>query len=287
MVAEIGRVGLWRASWEWDVPEEEFAATIGELDQLGYGAIWYGGAPGDLKLAERILANSTRLAAATGIVNIWAGPAEPVAQAYQRVAAAYPGRFVLGVGIGHPEHSAAQGYAKPYQALVNYLDELTSGEHAVPAAEIVVAALGPKVAALSATRTGGAHPYLTTPEHTRRTREIIGADALLAPEQKVVLSTDPTQARAIARQGVAMYLGLSNYLRNLRTLGFTDEDFADGGSDRLVDELVAWGDPETVAGRITAHHDAGADHVTVQVLSDQPGLPREDWRTLASALSLS
>ena len=261
MGIELGRIGIWRSYTQVDA---DFAA---EAEKLGYGAIWLGGSPGgDLAIVEQLLDATTTLKVATGIVNIWADEPDTIAKSYQRIAAKHPDRFLLGVGAGHPE--ATKEYKKPYDALVEYLDGLDEG--GVPKQARALAALGPKVLKLSGDRTAGAHPYLTTPEHTRQAREILGEGVLLAPEQKVVLETDPTKARAIGRPTVKFYLGLTNYTANLRKLGFTDEDLAGEGSDRLVDALALHGDAETIARGVTAHLEAGADHVTIQVLNQDP-----------------
>jgi probable F420-dependent oxidoreductase len=235
-----------------------------EFETLGYGALWVGGSPpAELDWVEPILDQTATLQVATGIVNVWSAAAKPVAESFHRIDRAHPGRFLLGIGVGHPE--AVAEYRKPYDALVEYLDELD--EYAVPRQRRVVAALGDGVLKLSARRSAGAHPYLTTPEHTARARALIGPSAFLAPEHKVVLSTDPEQARAVGRKALAVYLNLRNYVSNLRRLGFTDADVAHPGSDRLVDALVAYGTPEAIAARLTEHLDAGADHVAVQVLT--------------------
>jgi probable F420-dependent oxidoreductase len=250
------------------------------VEELGYGALWIGGSPpGDLALAESLLEATEHLVVATGIVNMWAVPADRLAAAHYRVAKRFPGRFLLGVGIGHPE--ATSDYRRPYATIVDYLDGLDRA--CVPRSEVALAALGPKVLRLAAGRTAGAHPYLTTPEHTRDARAVLGEGVLLAPEQTVVLDTDPDRARTTARRMLGMYLGLRNYTSNFAALGFTDADLADGGSDRLVDALVAHGDAAAVAARVTAHLDAGADHVCVQVL---PGTddPLPALRELAGAL---
>jgi probable F420-dependent oxidoreductase len=259
-------------------------ALAAEIEAAGYGAIWVGGSPpADLRGVEELLAGTEHIAVATGVVNMWTSPAAEVAESYHRIAAAYPGRFLLGVGIGHPEATAE--YRSPYATILAYLDELDAGQ--VPKEGRALAALGPKVLAVSAERTAGAHPYLTTPEHTRTARELIGEGVLLAPEQKVVLETDPERARSIGRPAVARpYLGLRNYTSNLRTLGYTDADLADGGSDRLIDALVAHGDPATVAARLTEHLDAGADHVCAQILTEPDGDPVPALRALAEALEL-
>ncbi len=199
---------------------------------------------------------------ATGIINVWTAPAEQVAEAYHRVEDAYPGRFLLGIGIGHPEHT--EEYRKPYDVLVEYLDVLDAAK--VPTSRRVIAALGPQVLKLSAQRSAGAHPYLTTPEHTGQARNTIGNTVFLAPEHKVVLTTDAEEARKIGRDTVDFYLNLSNYLNSWKRLGFTDDDIAKPGSDKLIDAVVAHGTADAIAKRLTEHLDAGADHVTIQVL---------------------
>jgi probable F420-dependent oxidoreductase len=253
---DLGRFGV----WTFGAPDIEQAMDI---EKLGYGAVWIGGSPaGDLNYVEPILERTETLQIATGIVNVWTAPAKQVAEAYHRVEDAYPGRFLLGVGIGHPEHT--EEYRKPYDVLVEYLDVLD--EECVPTSRRVIAALGPKVLRLAAQRSAGAHPYLTTPEHTAAARELIGNSVFLAPEHKVVLATDAEQARAVGRQTVDFYLNLSNYLNNWKRLGFTDKDVAKPGSDKLIDAVVAHGTPEDIATRLGEHLAAGADHVAIQVL---------------------
>jgi probable F420-dependent oxidoreductase len=253
---ELGRYGV----WTFGTPTPEQAI---EIEKLGYGAVWIGGSPaGDLNYVEPILERTETLQVATGIVNVWTAPAKQVAEAYHRIEDAYPGRFLLGIGIGHPEHT--DEYRKPYDVLVEYLDVLD--EECVPTSRRVVAALGPKVLKLSAQRSAGAHPYLTTPEHTALARDVIGNSVFLAPEHKVVLSTDADEARAIGRETVDFYLNLSNYLNNWKRLGFTDEDIAKPGSDKLIDAVVAHGTADDIAKRLGEHLDAGADHVAIQVL---------------------
>jgi len=235
-----------------------------DIEALGYGAVWVGGSPpAELDWVEPLLDATTTLQVATGIVNIWTAAAGAVAESFHRIEAAHPGRFLLGIGVGHPE--AHQEYVKPLDALTDYLDKLD--EYGVPRGRRVVAALGPKVLQLSATRAAGAHPYLTTPEHTARARELIGPEALLAPEHKVVLTTDAKQAREVGRKALDIYLNLANYLNNWKRLGFGDQDVAKPGSDRLVDAVVAYGTVDAIAARLTEHLDAGADHVPVQVLT--------------------
>lgn len=235
-----------------------------EIEALGYGAVWVGGSPpAELEWVEPILEQTTTLQVATGIVNIWSAPADTVAESFHRIDRAYPRRFLLGIGVGHPE--AIREYRKPYAALVEYLDRLD--DLGVPAERRVVAALGPRVLGLSAQRSAGAHPYLTTPEHTARARTLLGPSAFLAPEHKVVLTTDADTARAVGRKALDIYLNLANYLNNWKRLGFTDDDIARPGSDRLVDALVAYGTTDAIAARLREHLEAGADHVAIQVLT--------------------
>jgi probable F420-dependent oxidoreductase len=253
---DLGRYGV----WTFGVPKPEQAVAI---EKLGYGAVWIGGSPaGDLNYVEPILEATDRLQVATGIINVWTAPAEQVAEAYHRIEDKYPGRFLLGIGIGHPEHT--EEYRKPYDVLVEYLDVLDSKK--VPTSRRVIAALGPKVLKLSAQRSAGAHPYLTTPQHTGEARNLLGPTVFLAPEHKVVLARDAEASRKIGRETVDFYLNLSNYLNNWKRLGFTDDDIAKPGSDKLIDAVVAHGTPEDVAARLTEHLDVGADHVAIQVL---------------------
>lgn len=240
-----------------------------EIEALGYGAVWVGGSPpAALSWVEPILQATTTLCVATGIVNIWSAPAQRVAESFHRIEAAYPGRFLLGIGVGHAE--LISEYRKPYNALVEYLDRLD--DYGVPANRRVVAALGPRVLGLSARRSAGAHPYLTTPEHTARARELIGPSAFLAPEHKVVLTTDSARARTVGRQALDMYFNLANYRNNWKRLGFTDDEVSRPGSDRLVDAVVAYGTPDAIAARLNEHLLAGADHVPIQVLTEDDNL---------------
>lgn len=240
-----------------------------EIEALGYGAVWVGGSPpAALSWVEPILQATTTLCVATGIVNIWSAPAQRVAESFHRIEAAYPGRFLLGIGVGHAEMISE--YRKPYNALVEYLDRLD--DYGVPANRRVVAALGPRVLGLSTRRSAGAHPYLTTPEHTARARELIGPSAFLAPEHKVVLTTDSARARTVGRQALDMYFNLANYRNNWKRLGFTDDEVSRPGSDRLVDAVVAYGTPDAIAARLNEHLLAGADHVPIQVLTEDDNL---------------
>ncbi|MDT5332402.1 MAG: hypothetical protein QOF31_3699 [Mycobacterium sp.] len=257
----LGKFGVFghHDLWQRLSPEQ-----LQEIESLGYGAIWAGGSPAaDLSWVDPILDATTTLQLATGIVNIWTADAGPVSESFHRIDKAYPGRFLLGIGVGHPE--AGHEYKKPYDALTEYLDALD--QHGVPKDRRVVAALGPQVLKLSARRSAGAHPYLTTPEHTAQARELLGPEAFIAPEHKVVLTTDAEKARAVGRKALEIYLNLTNYLNSWKRLGFTDEDVAKPGSDRLVDAVVAYGTTDAIAARLKEHLEAGADHVPVQVLT--------------------
>ena len=258
----LGRYGVW--TFGAVTPEQAI-----EVEKLGYGAVWVGGSPAaDLAFAEPILEATTTLQVATGIVNVWTAPAAEVAASYHRIEKAHPGRFLLGIGIGHPEHT--DEYRKPYDVLVEYLDALDAAN--VPTSRRVLAALGPKVLKLAAQRSAGAHPYLTTPEHTAQAHDLIGNAVFLAPEHKVVMARDAAQAREIGRQTVEFYLDLSNYVNNWKRLGFADADVRKPGSDKLVDAVVAHGTPDDIARRLREHVDAGADHVCIQVLGGEDAL---------------
>jgi len=273
---DLGRFGAW-------LPTRSITPELaGQIESLGYGAAWIGGSPdADRGWVDPALAKTTSLQLATGIVNIWSAPAPTVAQSFQRIESAHPGRFLLGIGAGHREHT--QEYTKPYDALVTYLDELDAAM--VPTSRRVLAALGPRVLRLSAERSAGAHPYLTTPEHTAKARELVGSSVFLAPEHKVVLTTDRDEARAIGRRYLEHYLGLSNYVNNWLRLGFAEADVRKPGSDKLVDAVVAYGTPDAIAKRLNEHLEAGADHVAIQVLDGWPEDKLVDvLRTLAGRL---
>ena len=271
---QIGRYGAWVSSRAL-TPEVAPA-----LESAGYGALWLGSADSELTGAEQALDATSTLVVATGIVNVWQTDAVSLARAYHRVAGRHGDRFVLGVGTGHRE--TFQQYQQPYETLAGFVDTLLDA--GVPATRVVLAALGPKVLRLGAERTAGVHPYLVPPEHTRWARAEIGAGPLLAPEHKAVLDPDPERGRALGRQTVERYLGMVNYTANLRRLGFTDDDLAGRGSDRLVDAVIAHGTADQVAARLDEHLRAGADHVPVQVLGDDL---LAGYRTLAPVLGLS
>lgn len=273
----LGRIGVWRGG---ALLTPELAVAV---ERLGYGTVWVGGSPAaDLRIAESLLDATEHITVATGIVNIWTAPAVEVAASFHRLEQAHPGRFLLGVGIGHRE-SLGDRYQKPYSALVEYLDVLDA--EGVPAARRVISALGPRTLALAAARAAGTHPYMTTPQHTRFAREIVGPDALVALEQRLVPDTDPAAARASARGFLDRYLALSNYRRTLEAHGFTAAELDHGATDAAVDALAPHGSPAQLAAAVQAQLDAGADHVCVQMLPQRDD-PLPALEALAAELTL-
>jgi probable F420-dependent oxidoreductase len=268
---DMGRLGVW--SWLDHLPPEELAAFAGRLEDWGYSALWIPEAIGRNPFATHgfLAGKTTSLVLATGIANIYARDAMAMRSGAEAVQDLSSGRFALGIGVSHaPLVSSVRGhdYGKPVSTMRAYLEAMEKapypGAESRPSPPVLLGALRPKMLALSAESAQGAHPYNVTPEHTARAREILGKGPWLCPEQMVLLETDATKARAVARQNMQVYVGLPNYQNNLKWLGFEDADFADGGSDRLVDAIVAWGDEQTIAARIQAHLDAGADHVCIQ-----------------------
>ncbi len=289
----LGRVGLW--AYQLDlVPSSHAQEVAAEIEELGFGALWIPEMIGrESFVSSTLLLSGTRkLVVATGIASIYARDALCANSAWHTVSEAFPDRFLLGLGVSHEVMVAGlrgHDYSKPYSAMRSYLDAMDNGLFTAAPASVpprkVLAALGPKMLELAAERTEGAHPYFIPVEHTAFAREVMGDRGWLCPEQAVVLETDPGRAREIARAHMAMYLTLPNYTNNLKRFGFTDADLADGGSDRLVDSIVAWGDEEAIAERVAAHHAAGADHVCIQVLPpDGTSIPVDIWRRLAPAL---
>ncbi|MFE4408145.1 LLM class F420-dependent oxidoreductase [Streptomyces sp. NPDC056821] len=286
----IGRYGIWSIGLRSEnaARRPELAAAAAELEELGYGAVWLGGNSTPCNAAPLIEATG-RIVVATSIQSVWQQDAAETATEFTALESAHPGRFVLGLGVSHGPR--VQQYRKPYSAMVGYLDRLDdldrSGEGGVPAGRRVLAALGPRMLRLARDRAAGTIPYLVTPDHTAQAREILGKATLLAPEFKVVLETDPSRARTVARGYLAPYLELPNYTDNFLRLGFTDSDVTGGGSDRLIDAVFAWGEESRIRERIEAFHAAGADHVALQVVADGPrdALPREEWRRLATLLA--
>ena len=272
----IGTIGIWTSYRAFGKERAGEAAKLAE--QLGYGAWWLGGSP-HVPDVRPILEATTQLTAATGILNVWSN--EPAKTAAQEAAlrAEFPGRFVLGIGIGHPE--ATSDYGRPLTTMRAFLDGLDAAPAAT--AERCLAALRPRMLDLARERTAGAHTYFVPVEHTRSARERLGPGKLLAPELACVVDTEPVRGKEVAREYATLYLGLRNYTRNLLDHGFTEEDFADGGSDRLIDALVPQGSAGEIAEVARAHLDAGADHVCLQPLGE-PGIPRESWTALAKVL---
>jgi probable F420-dependent oxidoreductase len=281
MALQLGTFGAWFNPAYDDSARTEFVV---EAEAIGYTTAWLGmggRVVADLSLVEHALDATTTITVATAIVNVWTNDATTVARSYQRIAAKHPDRFLLGVGVGHPESIAS--YRSPLETMAAYLDVLDAG--GVPQDHRVLAALGDRALRLAAERAAGAHPYLVVPDYTRHAREILGSEALLAPEHKAVVNNDPEKARAIGRAFVEKpYLGLRNYVNNLLRHGFTAEDMADGGSNRLIDALVLHGTPEHIKAGLAAHLDAGANHVSVQVLVAPGDDPMPGYRALARVL---
>ncbi len=286
----LGSVGVWSGAFR-GKDTDAVARSAAELEGLGFGTLWFpGGLHSAFDVAGLLLAATSSVTVATGILNVYVDAAGTAADRWAALSDAHPDRFLLGIGISHRpmvDTLKPGEWGAPIATMSAYLDELDAAVRPVPAAARAVAALGPKMLDLARTRSWGSHTYLVTPEQTREHRAALGRGPLLAPEQGVVLETDPAVARATARAGLAMYLGLPNYLNSWRRAGFCEDDFASGGSDRLIDALFAWGDTDAVARRVRAHLDAGANHVCLQVLGGPPGsLPLPQLRTLASALDL-
>lgn len=291
---DLGPVGLW--TFHLDLrPAAEVRDLVPEIEAMGWGCVWIPEAVNrdPMVNAALLLSSSERLAVGTGVASIYSRDAMTMAASQLSLSEAFPGRFVLGLGVSHqPMVESVRGhdYSRPYSAMKGYLERMGHAIYLAPrpeATHTVLAALGPRMLELAGTAVDGAHPYFVPVEHTSIAREHLGPDAFLAPEQAAVLSTDPDEARAVARGHLAIYLDLPNYTNNLRRLGWGDEDLADGGSDRLVDAIVAWGDEEAVVARIREHQERGADHVAVQLLPlDGVSVPMDGWRRLAAALDL-
>lgn len=256
----LGSYGVWL------VETVVTPAIARALEEQGYSTLWLGSANGEVLEGARLALEATQnLAVASGIVNIWTSDAEATAASYHRLEEMAPGRFLLGIGTGHRESNGAQA-VKPYQAMNDYLDVLDRRE--VPVDRRVLAALGPRMLRLSADRAAGAHPYLVDPDYTRSARSTLGDGPLLAPEHKVALVSGREEGLRRARNELSKYLRMQNYLNNFRRLGFEDSDFGAGGSDRLLDVMVAQGSPATIAAEVDRHLDAGADHVALHPLHD-------------------
>ena len=289
---DIGKVGVWTFALD-QAPYSRANELAAEIESLGYGAIWIPEAVGKDPLVSSalLLASTTKVALATGIANIYARDAMAMAQAHETITEAFPGRFVLGLGVSHQpmvEGLRGHNYAKPIETMRTYLQAMDKALYMGPAPTTapcrVIGALRPRMIALSAELTDGAHPYNVPAEHTAVARAALGADKMLAPELAVAFTEDADQARALGRAHLAIYLSLPNYTNNLRNFGFGDDDFNDGGSNRLIDAIVAWGSESRIAEAVRAHHDAGADHVCIQALVPAGEHPSGVWRSLAPAL---
>lgn len=292
---ELSKYGLWTVALDLQ-PAPAAREAAAEIESLGWGAIWIPEAANREAMANSmlLLGATEKIVVGTGIANLYARDAMSMSAGSKTITAAYPDRFILGIGVSHQvavEHMRGQSYGKPYSTMKTYLETMESAMFFAAPPSVtpttVLAALGPKMLELARDKTNGAHPYFVPVEHTPVAREILGAGKILAPEQAVVLDSNPESARATARMHMQTYLGLPNYTNNLRRLGWGDDDLGGGGSDKLVDAIVAWGSTDDVVKRINDHHDAGADHVAVQVLTPDPrALPMPQWRELASALGL-
>lgn len=289
---DLGTYGIWYGRVD-ALPTLHAQDAARTIERLGFTAMWVAEAVGrdPFVSSATLLSATTTLKLATGIANIYARDPMTMVAGQKTLAEAFPDRFLLGLGVSHGHLVAGirkHDYSRPYSYMVDYLDRMDNALFmAVGPTEDpgrLLAALGPKMLTLSAERANGAHPYFTTPDHTETARALLGADALLAPEQMVVLNTDPTEARRMARAGMKIYLGLPNYANNLLRSGFTEDDLAGDGSDRLVDAIVAWGTAEKVAARVNEHREAGADHVCMQVLNDGFDAPVREWTELAGVL---
>ncbi len=279
--------GIWAAQLRYGDPGL-IAELAAELDELGYRALWIPDVGGDvLASVELLLGTTTDIGVATGILNVWMQDATDVASRRAGWNADWQRRFTLGLGVSHApliDQGQPGRYTKPYSKMVEYLDALDGATAPFPVEARVLAALRPRMLGLARDRAAGAHPYFVPPEHVVAARAALGPDALIAVELAVVLDDQPSSARQTARRHTAVYVNLPNYTNNLRDFGFEDQDFADGGSDRLVDAIVAWGDQDAIVTRVAAMRDAGADHVCIQVIRSDDEVPRADWRELASAL---
>jgi probable F420-dependent oxidoreductase len=286
MGLDLTGTGIWSSELRREQDRGAASDAAAELEDLGYSALWFPAGDGATAFdaASELLRATQSVTVATGILSVWVADPEFAAAQRAELHDAYDGRFLLGLGVSHEKLVGSDRYARPLATMRAYLDSLDAAAPPVPVESRVLAALGPKMLALAAERSLGTHPYLVTPDHTRAAREAVGVERFVGPEQGVVLERDPDRARTIARGFLETYLGLPNYTNNLLRFGFTEADISDGGSDRLVDALIAWGDEEAIAARVQEHRDAGADQVLIQVLTGERRLPREEWRVLAQAV---
>jgi probable F420-dependent oxidoreductase len=279
LTVDLGKLGVWTPYRAISGEDAGEAARL--VEELGYGVFWLGSSP-RLPSLRPLLAATDKLVVATGIVNVWAYDPAELAAEYAALARDFPERVLVGIGIGHPE--ATGDYSRPLSAMRAFLDGLDGADPPLPADRRCLAALAPKMLGLSSERSLGAIPYFVPVAHTTAARAQLGPRPLLAPEVAFALDTDHGAAREKARAYARIYLGLTNYTNNLRRFGFTDDDFADGGPDRLIDGVIPHGSAEEVAAVVRAHLDAGANHVAVQALGE-PGIPRQGWTALAEAMS--
>lgn len=284
---DLGALGVWSVGIRKAAdPAVLYAAA--ELEQLGYGTIWHPAGSGTrgFEIGAALLKATERITVATGITSIWATTPTEAAAGFAELERLAPGRFLLGLGVSHAplvDRDGSRVYARPLARMVGYLEELST----VPRDRRIVAALGPKMLDLAARESIGTHPYLVTPAMTAHLRAALNSGPVIAVEQGVVLESDADRARAIAREHLSLYLGLPNYVNNWLRNGYDSADIAGGGSNRLVDDLVVWGDPAAITERIGAHYDAGATHVCVQVLDDKNPVPITAWRALAREIFTS
>jgi probable F420-dependent oxidoreductase len=284
---DLSGVGIWSNQLRYG-DADEAADAAAELEELGYTALWIPDIGGPvLESVAHLLASTKRAVIATGILNLWMHEPDHVAASYASLIKSHGERFLLGIGCSHApliDSKEPGRYRKPLAATRSFLDALDAAEQPVPVENRVLAALGPKMLELSATRARGAHPYLVTPDHTRAAREVLGDGPLLLPEQAVFLTDSRDEARAVGTNFLRTYTALPNYANNLLRSGFSQDDL-DEISDRLFDAIIAWGDEDAIVRRVEEHKQAGADHVCVQALTAEPlGFPRDQWRRLAAAL---
>jgi len=287
-MSDLGRIGIWSMELRTGSAEAVGDAAA-ELDDLGYLALWIPGldGPGTMAQVEVLLGTTRRATIATGVLGIWSQPPGQLAAEHHRLTAAHGPRLLTGIGVSNADSARSKGQTYPgaVTAMTDYLDRIDAATDPIPQSERVLAALGPKMTKLAAERASGSHPFLVTPQYVANSRELGGRDMLLAPHQIVVLDDSPSEPRETARGMVGAALGLPSYQANVRRMGFGDDDLASGGSDRLIDAVVAWGDLDAIAERIREHFDAGADHVALQVLAVPGGLTTaEVWRELASLI---
>jgi probable F420-dependent oxidoreductase len=283
MALDLGKIGVWW-SGSWHDANDGDHNVAGDLESLGYGTLWSSGGfePGLAPRFGELLAGTRHCAVASGIASIWTTTPSDAGPAVTELEDRYDGRFLFGIGASHS--LIVQDYVRPYSRMVEYLDGLDALERPIAPERRILAALGPRMLRLAKERAAGAHPYFVPVEHTAYAREVLGTGPLLATEVAVVLETDRTAALELARRYAGIYLPLPNYTNNLRRFGYTDDDLEGGGSDRLIEAVIAWGDADAIAARVRAHLEAGADHVCVQVVADFDKFPIAQYRALAPAL---